>query len=78
MGCSLKTIVLQIETRGVDMKKISCLFNHKFKKVEDVIIERFENDNRAITVFTCKDCHKDFIVITRHYKAKFKDNNKTL
>lgn len=30
------------------MKKLSCLFNHKYKKIKDVSIESFEESLRTL------------------------------
>ena len=58
------------------MKKLSCLFNHRHKKLKDVRIEDFENEDKEIKTFTCKDCGKEITFIVEYVKGKFLNSHK--
>lgn len=55
------------------MKKIICLLGHNkhLMKFKDCSREEFENENRKITVFTCRHCGKDVAVYTNCLNAHF-------
>ena len=58
------------------MKKWICLLGHnkKLMKINECEKEQFKNDNREITVYTCKYCGTDILVRTRCMIAQLKDN----
>ncbi|WP_455797546.1 hypothetical protein [Clostridium butyricum] len=47
------------------------MHNKILMKVSDCRKEIFENENRQITVYSCKYCNKDVLVMTNHINAKF-------
>lgn len=62
------------------MKKLICLLGHnkRLMKINDCIKERFENEDRAIVVYTCKYCDADIHVRTLYINAKFKNPKDTI
>ncbi|MBS4893764.1 MAG: hypothetical protein KHZ90_08315 [Veillonella parvula] len=54
------------------MKKLVCLLGHNkyLMKIKDCNKENFKNENRAISVYTCKYCGKDILVVTKYVKLK--------
>lgn len=57
------------------MKKLICIIGHNksIMKLKDCEKEKFENNNRAITVYKCKYCGEDVVVVTRHINGQFKN-----
>lgn len=52
--------------------KLKCLLFHKGLKVNECNKEYFKNEDRAITVYSCKYCGKTVAVIDRYKIAHFK------
>jgi len=57
------------------MKNLICLLGHNkmLMKLNECEKEQFENDNRAITIYKCKYCGADIIVLTRYMKSHFRN-----
>lgn len=53
------------------LRKLKCMFFHKHYTTKDCNIEKFENENRAITIYECIYCEKPLLIVTNHVNAKF-------
>ena len=52
--------------------KVNCILWHLRSRVCDCDIKKYENNDEAITAYTCKYCKKPLLIFTRYIKAHFK------
>lgn len=52
------------------MKKIRCLFRHKFLKAKNITSKEYENDNEVIRVVRCNLCNETVATYTVCVRSK--------